>query len=216
MTFVSGKSPWNKGIKYNQEQKKNIILANQSVDKRKRQSVSISNRIDKLGYRYTDEQKRQISETLKKKGIRPIKPAKLYGKDNGFYGKKHSDVTKKIISQKKTGFKDSIETRVKKSNSQKLRFKDKVRKSNVLPNIRKTLEWRIWREFIFERDSYTCQECGDKNTYLEPHHIIPIRELISRAFDINNGIALCRRCHCKTFRKEKLFEDKYFQIVNKA
>ncbi len=79
---------------------------------------------------------------------------------------------------------------------------------------RAKIEWKVWRESVFKRDNYTCQECGNKNVYLEPHHIIPIRsgkdELL---FDTNNGITLCRPCHQKTIWKESLFESKYTQIV---
>jgi len=214
--FIKGVSPWNKGIKYDDNQKINIVQANKSDIKRKKQSKSISNRIQELGYRYTEEQKKKISDTCKRKGIKPKEPFIGIGENNPSFGKPVSMETRKKISNKLTGRKDSTEARINKQKGQKERFKDHVYKTEPCENIRKILEWRLWREFVFERDNYTCQECGNKGIYLEPHHIIPIRESISRVFDINNGIALCRPCHQKTFRKEKLFEDKYSQIANKA
>ena len=81
-------------------------------------------------------------------------------------------------------------------------------------NLRRSLEWTAWRSEIFERDLYTCKECGISGVYLEPHHIIPIREDETKIFDVNNGITLCRNCHMKTFRKEMTFVEKYQKLLN--
>lgn len=79
--------------------------------------------------------------------------------------------------------------------------------------LRGTNEWKIWRGDVFERDKYTCQECHAKGVFIEPHHIQPLRETLSRAFEVNNGITLCRPCHQKTIRKEEQFSEKYSQII---
>lgn len=81
--------------------------------------------------------------------------------------------------------------------------------------IRGTIEWKNWREIVFKRDNYTCQECGQYNGYLEPNHIIPLRLDMSKKnlFNINNGITLCRPCHQKTIRKEEEFIERYMNIV---
>lgn len=86
-------------------------------------------------------------------------------------------------------------------------------KTGFKQNLRNSLEWKIWRISIFERDSYTCQECGVIGGYLEPHHIIPIRESTKTLFNTNNGITLCRQCHTKTFWKESDYQEKYSKIV---
>ena len=52
--------------------------------------------------------------------------------------------------------------------------------------MRGTDNWKNWRTLIFQRDNYTCQECGTNKIYLEPHHIIPLRESFEKAFDVNN------------------------------
>lgn len=80
--------------------------------------------------------------------------------------------------------------------------------------LRNTIEWKNWRAFVFERDLYTCQECGASGVYIEPHHIIPIRLDMNKLFDIKNGITLCRPCHLKTIRKEEQFIEKYSNIVS--
>ena len=79
--------------------------------------------------------------------------------------------------------------------------------------LRSSVKWRAWRNKVFERDNYICQECEKSGIYLEPHHIIPIREDTSKVFDPNNGITLCRKCHQKTLRKESQFAEKYLSIL---
>lgn len=79
--------------------------------------------------------------------------------------------------------------------------------------LRGTKEWSYWRKCVFERDEYTCKECGASGVYLEPHHIIPVRSDKSKIFDINNGITLCRPCHRKTMWKESNFAEKYSALV---
>lgn len=53
-----------------------------------------------------------------------------------------------------------------------------------------------WRKKVFERDCYTCQDCGAKG-YLHAHHVVPFSEDYSKAFDVDNGKTLCVECHEK-------------------
>lgn len=78
--------------------------------------------------------------------------------------------------------------------------------------VRGQREWAKWRKDVYERDGYTCQECGTKGGYLEPHHIIP-RRLNGELFNIKNGITLCRPCHLKTLGKELEFAELYSEKV---
>lgn len=79
--------------------------------------------------------------------------------------------------------------------------------------VRSSFEWRQWRRSVFERDDYTCKECGKRGCYIESHHIIPVRKNESLLFTIKNGITLCRPCHKKTMGKEHLFEEKYSSMI---
>jgi len=56
----------------------------------------------------------------------------------------------------------------------------------------------VWRKAVFERDDYTCQECNLKGCYLEAHHIKAKATHPELAFDVDNGITLCKDCHIKT------------------
>jgi predicted DNA-binding protein YlxM (UPF0122 family)/ssDNA-binding Zn-finger/Zn-ribbon topoisomerase 1 len=100
-------------------------------------------------------------------------------------------------------------------------------RSPLYETIRKSNNSKLWRTQVFERDDYTCQECGQRGGDLEAHHNIkpfssifsdflkfynnfsPLeeREILLRLSDnyepfwnINNGITLCRNCHCNTFK----------------
>lgn len=71
--------------------------------------------------------------------------------------------------------------------------------------IRNSLEYALWRNVVFDRDGYTCQECGVKNekglgksVRLEVHHIESFVNNLKKRFDIDNGITLCKDCHRQT------------------
>jgi len=71
----------------------------------------------------------------------------------------------------------------------------KVQKRSHHTHIR---EDRKWRKDVFERDDYTCQECGKKGGYLQAHHIKGWTEYPDLRRDLNNGVTLCIDCHKKT------------------
>jgi len=63
--------------------------------------------------------------------------------------------------------------------------------------------YKEWRKKVFERDNYTCQECGarsekGKRINLDPHHLKPVSDYPELIQVIENGITLCRECHKKT------------------
>jgi len=76
--------------------------------------------------------------------------------------------------------------------------KDKS-KSERLVMLRKTVAYEEWRNSVFERDKYTCQECGDKRGgNLEADHIKPFAYFPELRFELSNGKTLCKECHKKT------------------
>ena len=61
--------------------------------------------------------------------------------------------------------------------------------------IRNSKEYRAWRAAVYERDHYTCQNCGNVGGKLNAHHIKSFARFPSLRLDVNNGITLCAECH---------------------
>jgi len=73
--------------------------------------------------------------------------------------------------------------------------------TKVNDKIRKSIEYKNWREAVYKRDNYTCQSCFEKEGVsgkLEADHIKPFSCFPELRFDVNNGRTLCRECHKKT------------------
>jgi endogenous inhibitor of DNA gyrase (YacG/DUF329 family) len=66
---------------------------------------------------------------------------------------------------------------------------------NLYGVIKKSPEWKEWREGVYERDNYTCQLCGVKGQTLNPHHIKPVVEFPEETFNPDNGVTVCVHCH---------------------
>ena len=72
-------------------------------------------------------------------------------------------------------------------------------KTPICKTIRKSMEYKLWRKAVFERDKYTCVWCGNnKSGNLEADHIKPFALFPELRFAIDNGRTLCRDCHRKT------------------
>ena len=66
--------------------------------------------------------------------------------------------------------------------------------------MRKRREYLNWRESIFVRDNYTCQNCYTRSkkhnqVTLEAHHINSFTDFPELRYSVDNGITLCRPCH---------------------
>lgn len=85
--------------------------------------------------------------------------------------------------------------------------------------------FKNWRDNVYKRDSFTCQNCGSIGGKLNAHHIKSFSDIIienniktledalkcKELGDISNGITLCKKCHEQTdnyggkqIRKNKL------------
>ena len=163
-------------------------------------------------YIRTKEIKKKTSDVLKgrhlsKKHKRKISEA-MKGKKHK-YSHKHSEETKKKMSESHKGKSHSEQTRKKLS---KL-FKGKKSwswKGGVTPKyekIRKSIEFRLWREAVFARDNWTCQKYKIKGGKLVAHHIRNFAKIIELRTSIENGITLSDKAH-------REFHKKYGEINN--
>lgn len=69
--------------------------------------------------------------------------------------------------------------------------------------IRTSLEYKLWRRAVFERDGFKCIWCGAKSqkgikVYLHADHIKPFAYYPELRFAIDNGRTLCKECHKTT------------------
>lgn len=124
-------------------------------------------------------------------------------------GKKLSDSHKLNIKNTMMNHECSPETRRKISESNKQRIKEGKHnwwKGGITPEtrrIRMSMEYKLWRKSVFERDKYTCVWCGvrsgnGKTVILQADHIKPFTHYPELRFAIDNGRTLCVDCHKTT------------------
>lgn len=218
----------NVGRHPSEETRKKLSLANKGRIKSEatREKLSKAN----TGKKRTLEYRKWLSDFQK-------------GKPGFMTGKKHSDESKLKMSLAKKGKpghkmtqeqREALSKRLKgrvfskewlKKMSESHRGQ-KVGKDNPMWKggtstlsmiIRKNWKYRQWRDDVFTRDSFTCQECGDKSgngraIHLEAHHchkefakileeykINTLEQALEceELWSINNGRTLCRKCHKK-------------------
>jgi len=87
---------------------------------------------------------------------------------------------------------------------------EKVKKHN---DFLKSPEYHGWRDIIFKRDDYTCQQCGVSGVLVHAHHILPYRDYPELVLDPDNGITLCKSCHEQTYGHEYDYIEKYQDIT---
>ena len=167
------------------------------------------------GRKLTEKWKRNIGEANKRLGKRPPTG---FGKNNPFYGKHHTEETKRKMSEKhrnisvetrgkmrkaKLGKKQSLETRRKRSETQRgeksYRWKGGIYGTERHRKMTQ-YEYRHWRKSVFERDNYTCRICGRRGCFLNAHHINSWNDYPQYRYDIKNGITICIEHH-KLFEK---------------
>lgn len=134
-------------------------------------------------------------------------PENTRGKNNLFYGRQHTEVSKQKISinngmnslkvrekvgKALTGKKLSQKAKEKLSIAMKKRvelgthnfWKGGISKAyKELRHSLRNKEWRDWRTAVFQRDNYTCQICGirsrkGKAVLLHPHHKFSVANCI--------------------------------------
>jgi len=92
--------------------------------------------------------------------------------------------------------------------------------TSLASQIRHSIESKLWRTVVFQRDSYTCQYCHQVGKYLHAHHIKFFSVILEEynittleealqceaLWDTNNGITLCIECHEREHRRLKALD----------
>ena len=68
-------------------------------------------------------------------------------------------------------------------------------------NDRNRPEYILWRNDVFKRDDYTCQDCSQRGGELNSHHIKSYAGYPKLRLILRNGITLCITCHRKRHKK---------------
>ena len=137
----------------------------------------------RLGAKHTQKAKKKISKTRIERGL-------AKGKDNPMFGRHHSEKSKEQIRQKKIG----IYIGEKSGN-----WKGGITPINQI--IRTSLEYKLWRKAVFERDNWTCVWCGYRSRGskdIHADHIKRFSDYPELRFAIDNGRTLCILCHKTT------------------
>jgi len=79
--------------------------------------------------------------------------------------------------------------------------------------IRKSIEFKIWREAIFKRDNFACQKCKKIGEKIHAHHIKPFAYYPELRFAIDNGITFCKECHKEFHKKYGIKNNNTEQII---
>lgn len=108
------------------------------------------------------------------------------GKKNCMYGKKHSMQARKKISESKKG-----------QNAGKTHYRWNPQLTDGIRQDRRMYpEYILWRNKIYQRDSYTCKVCNDsKGGNLIAHHLEGYKSNPNLQLSVENGVTVCKKCH---------------------
>jgi hypothetical protein len=107
------------------------------------------------------------------------------GEKNSFFNKKHNEENKKKHSE------------YMKSKLGKLNPNYKHGKYIRRPRDFKIAEFKPIRNFVFNRDNYTCQLTGQRGGHLHAHHLLPYWVCPEAFFDAENIITVSTEAHFK-------------------
>jgi hypothetical protein len=140
-----------------------------------------------LGRKQSPEERQKRRETSLRIGNKPPSAK----------GRKYSDEVRKQMSETRK----KLAPLLTKSGPESPNWKGGITPENRL--IRGSKEFKEWREAVFARDNWTCQQCENRGVHLHPHHIKEFAKYPELRFEVSNGLTLCVPCHLKLHGLDK-------------
>jgi len=173
-----------------------------------------------LGKRHSEESKNKMSLAQ-------------IGNDNAS-GSIRSKETREKMSKAKNGNKNGLGNKANKGRKLSKETREKMSLSRQGKNshfwkggkmkdypencrIRKSIEYKLWRNACFERDNFTCQKTGISGGELEVHHINNFADFPDKRLNISNGITLSKKVHKdfhKIYGKKNNTKDQLIEFLN--
>jgi len=76
----------------------------------------------------------------------------------------------------------------------------------ILDFPRRCPQYKTWRKAVLDRDNWTCRQCGFKGNKwpeIQAHHVLRFSIYKESRYDVNCGLTLCQTCHKKIHAKVK-------------
>ena len=185
MVFKKGHLPWNTGIKMSEELRQQLSKAHIGLISPKKGKSDVIKKcvICRIKFKVVKSNKRFTccSKICRLERCRQRMIGNKYK-----VGKKQS--------------KEHIQKRVEQTSGEN-HWNWKGGKTPLNKRLRCSSKWKIWRELIFLRDNFTCQNknckyCNNKiGVMLHPHHIKPLALHPELVFEVDNGITYCAEFH---------------------
>lgn len=167
-----------------------IIERNKSEKQRKAVSQSRLLKKKKLGYINSPQTREKMSIAHRDKKLSKKTKLKMSQSHKGRKPYQMTDDIKRKISKSRIG----LQVGEKHPN-----WKGGITPQNKA--LRNSINFKIWRKSVFERDNFTCQKCKISGSYLHPHHISNFSDFPELRFAIDNGVTFCRECHINFHKK---------------
>jgi hypothetical protein len=193
--FPKGNIPWNKGL-------------TKETDTRVKNSSELNKR--HIPWNKGTHGVMKCSDKLRKKRSEISKSVDHPGLT--FSGRKHSEATKKKMSESTKGEKNHNYGKISGENNPA--WAGGI--TSIYQRIRGSIEYNEWRKQVFIKNNFKCWAC-DSSKNINAHHLILVKDIV-KTFQIRsfsqalntpflwnpvNGITLCGECHNRMHGKKK-------------